>query len=245
MTGVITTASSIRGSRPRWRNSLRTMAPMRIRACLMAGAPCVRRREPKGDCPLFVPAVRRGRRTRSPCRARPRGWPHRPPLLRPVLHRVPARALPEPDHSTRTTSPSRWADSTPGTPWTAASAARGWVADTSTSRPGTRALISSGVPELLDAPGVEEGDLGAALGLVHVRRGDQHGLAGPVQPGEDAPELAPRDRVDAGGRLVEQQQVGLVHQGGREHQLLLHAAGEVLGLPLGELGEPHPFEQAG
>ena len=64
-----------------------------------------------------------------------------------------------------------------------------------------------------------------------------------MQPGQDPPELAPGHRVDTCGRFVEQQQVGLVHQGGGQHQLLLHAAGEELGLPVGELGQPHAPQQ--
>ena len=43
------------------------------------------------------------------------------------------------------------------------------------------------------------------------------------------PELAPRLRVDAGGRLVEQQQLRLVHHAGGQRQPLLPAAGERAG----------------
>ena len=65
-------------------------------------------------------------------------------------------------------------------------------------------------------PAVEQlavGDVGeavAALGLVHVVRGDQHGEPVGGEPVDLVPELAPRLGVDAGGGLVEQQQLGLV-----------------------------------
>ena len=38
------------------------------------------------------------------------------------------------------------------------------------------------------------------------------------------PELAPRERIDAGGRLVEEQDLGLVHDGAGQRQALLEAA---------------------
>ena len=60
---------------------------------------------------------------------------------------------------------------------------------------------------------------------------------------EQAPELAAGDRVDAGGGLVEEQDLGRVHQAARQRQLLLHAAGEAVRLPVAELGEAHPLEQ--
>ena len=75
-----------------------------------------------------------------------------------------------------------------------------------------------------------------ARGLFHVGGGDQHTHAGPV--GTDAldefPELPSRQRVDAGGGLVEDQQVGIVDQRATEAELLLHAAGQLAGEALGE-----------
>jgi hypothetical protein len=51
------------------------------------------------------------------------------------------------------------------------------------------------------------------------------------------PELAPRQRIDAHRRLVEQQQLGRSHQCAGEAELLLHAARELAGRAIGEAGE--------
>ncbi len=53
------------------------------------------------------------------------------------------------------------------------------------------------------------GDLVAALGLVHIVGGDEHGDAFGGQPVDLLPELSPRLGIDAGGRLVEQEQLRL------------------------------------
>ena len=50
---------------------------------------------------------------------------------------------------------------------------------------------------------VEESDPGGVLGLVHVGGRDDDGEAAVVQLGEDLPELAARDGVDPGCRLVD------------------------------------------
>ena len=54
------------------------------------------------------------------------------------------------------------------------------------------------------------GDVVAALGLVHVMGRDQHRDAALGERVDFVPEVAARLRVDARGRLVEQQQLGLV-----------------------------------
>jgi len=79
---------------------------------------------------------------------------------------------------------------------------------------------------LEDAPLVHEGHPVAPLGLVEIRRGHQHRhpLAG--EPDQRVPELAPRDGVDAGGGLVEQQHLRLRHQRAGQRELLLHAAAQ-------------------
>ena len=88
------------------------------------------------------------------------------------------------------------------------------------------------------------GDLVAALGLVHVVGGDQHGHALGGELVDLAPELAPRLGVDAGGRLVEQQQLGLGQDAGAERQALLPAAGQLARqLPLAPL-QAQPLDGA-
>ena len=67
-------------------------------------------------------------------------------------------------------------------------------------------------------------DAVAALGLVHVMGGDQHGEARRRQTMDLVPEFAPRLRIDACGRLVEQQQLRLVHDAGGKRESLLPAA---------------------
>ena len=55
----------------------------------------------------------------------------------------------------------------------------------------------------------------AALGLVHVVRGDQHGQAARGERVDLVPEIAARLRIDAGGRFVEQQQLAARGSGRR------------------------------
>ena len=56
--------------------------------------------------------------------------------------------------------------------------------------------------------------------------------------GERVPELAARDGIDAGRRLVQQQDARLGHQRAGQRQLLLHAAAEPAGQPVGEALHP-------
>ena len=72
-------------------------------------------------------------------------------------------------------------------------------------------------------------ELVAALGLVHVVRADEHRDALRGEPMQLFPEFAPRVRVDAGGRLVEQQQARPMQHARGERQPLLPAAGERAG----------------
>ena len=76
---------------------------------------------------------------------------------------------------------------------------------------------------------VDVADVGAALGLVHVVRGDEQRHAAGGQLEQQVPQLPPGDGVDAGRRLVEKQQFGLVNQRTRQRQPLLPAAGERAG----------------
>ena len=78
-----------------------------------------------------------------------------------------------------------------------------------------------------DAPLREIDDALAALRLVHVVGRDQRRQALDRHVVDQVPEFAPRLGVDAGGRLVEQQQFGLVQHAGGEREALLPAAGEL------------------
>ena len=73
------------------------------------------------------------------------------------------------------------------------------------------------------------GDLVAALGLVHVVGRDQHGQPFGGERMDLVPEIAPRLGIDAGGRLVQQQQLRIGQRAGAERQPLLPAAGELAG----------------
>ncbi|MCY1483927.1 hypothetical protein D9M68_175120 [compost metagenome] len=97
------------------------------------------------------------------------------------------------------------------------------------------------------AAGVHRHQVVEALGLLHVGGGDDHAHARAA--GADAldqlPELVARQRVDAGGRLVEDQQVGVVDQRAAQAELLFHAAGQLAGRALGEGREAGGVEQLG
>jgi hypothetical protein len=86
--------------------------------------------------------------------------------------------------------------------------------------------------------------LAAALGLVEVGGAhDDRQLFFVDQLLHDLPELTPRERIDAHGGLVEQQQVGRAHQRAGEAELLLHAARELARGPGGEAAEVGHFHQ--
>ena len=99
-------------------------------------------------------------------------------------------------------------------------------------RPGVQrwlAITSRAVP---CASRLAVGDVGepmAALGFVHVMRADQHREAARGELVDFLPEIAARLGIDAGGRLVEQQQLRLVDQAGGEREALLPAAGKRAG----------------
>ena len=73
---------------------------------------------------------------------------------------------------------------------------------------------------------VLDGDAVAVFRLFHEVRGDDDGDAALRQRGDGAPERAPRQRVDAAGRFVQEQDLRLVQQAGRHGQALLVAAGQ-------------------
>ena len=83
--------------------------------------------------------------------------------------------------------------------------------------------------ELLNFAQMHERHAVAALGFVQVRRGDQDRQSVRRQVREHIPEFAARDRIDAGGGLVEQQHARLGHQRAHQRQLLFHAAAQPAG----------------
>ena len=66
-----------------------------------------------------------------------------------------------------------------------------------------------------------------ACRLIHIGGGNQHAHAGPgtTDAGDQIPELSARERIDTGGRLVEDEQVRIVDQRAAEAELLLHPTG--------------------
>ena len=68
-----------------------------------------------------------------------------------------------------------------------------------------------------------------ALRFVHIGGGDNDAHLRPARADrvDEIPELAARQGIDAGGRLVEDEKVRVVDEGAAEAQLLLHAAGQL------------------
>ena len=64
-----------------------------------------------------------------------------------------------------------------------------------------------------------------------------------VDPPQLLPDRQPARRVEAGGRLVEEEDLGLVHERRREVEPALHAAGVALDHPVGGVLELDQLEQ--
>ena len=79
--------------------------------------------------------------------------------------------------------------------------------------------------------------------LVHVVRGQEERHAAVAQLAQAVPDEQPRGRVEAGRGLVEEEHLGRVHQGPRDHHALRLAAGEHVGLLLGAVEQPELLEQ--
>ena len=60
---------------------------------------------------------------------------------------------------------------------------------------------------------------------------------------DQLPELAPRQRIDAGRRLVEDQKIGIMDERATKPELLPHAAGEFAGQPIREWQQARAREQ--
>ena len=104
-----------------------------------------------------------------------------------------------------------------------------------------RDLICGGGAVGDDRAGAHEHDpVGVRVGLVQVVGGEQDGAALLGLLPHRGPERAPGLDVQAGGGLVEHDQVGVGDQRHGEPDPLLLAAGEAADPPLGELGRRRP-----
>ena len=81
--------------------------------------------------------------------------------------------------------------------------------------------------------------------FLHIGGRDHHAHAGAARAHavDQLPELPTRKRIDAGGWLIEDQEVGIVDQTATEAELLAHAAREFLREPIRERREPGAFQQ--
>ncbi len=82
----------------------------------------------------------------------------------------------------------------------------------------------------------------AGLGLVDVLGGDDQRPAGIAQPVELGPDPRPQERVDPGGRLIEEEQGRVVDQGAGEFQAALHPARQPPGPPAPDIPQVDQLE---
>ena len=77
--------------------------------------------------------------------------------------------------------------------------------------------------------GVHDRDpVGEVLSLIHEMGRQEHGLAQLAQRADRRPRLAPRGRVKAGRRLIEEDQLGIPHQRQRQVESPSLSAGQLL-----------------
>src|SRR5581483_8055214 len=79
--------------------------------------------------------------------------------------------------------------------------------------------------------------------LLHVVGGEEDRLPGGMELGQDLPQRQAALGVEAGGRLVEEQDAGPVEDGPGDHEPLGHAAGERGDVGLGPVGEAELLEE--
>ena len=97
-----------------------------------------------------------------------------------------------------------------------------------------------------DQAAVDDHDLvGQLVGLVQVLGRQQQCRAPGDQRADDVPHPQPGPRVQAGGRLVQEQDLGPADQARGQVQTAMHAAGEALGGPVGRLGQVELLQQLG
>ena len=81
------------------------------------------------------------------------------------------------------------------------------------------------------------------LGLVHVVGREHERRAGLLQPVQALPHEVTRLRIEAGGGLVEQQQLGLVDERACDREPALHATRQRVDLRVAPVGQLHEIEQ--
>ena len=100
-----------------------------------------------------------------------------------------------------------------------------------------------GITLIKKSPVVEDDDLRAVLRLIEIRGRPDHGHAFFGQRVDHAPQLAPRNRVDADARLIEKEKHRRLQHRAGESEFLLHPAGEVSGKAAGEARQIGEGEQ--
>ena len=93
-------------------------------------------------------------------------------------------------------------------------------------------------------PPVDDADVvGELVGLLQVLGGEKHRRPLVVQRAHLLPDRFAADRVEARGRLVEEEDSGLVDEGGGEVEAPLHAAGVLADAAVRRLGEVDALQQ--
>ena len=115
----------------------------------------------------------------------------------------------------------------------------------SRSRAPVCASNSAGVPVASTLAGVHRYQPIELSGFLHVGGRYHHAHARPIRSDSinQLPKLAARQRIDAGRRLVENQEIRVVDQSAAQTELLLHAAGKLAGRPVGEALQADTFQQ--
>src|SRR5262249_42622674 len=91
---------------------------------------------------------------------------------------------------------------------------------------------------------MKDDDMATSFGLVQIGRAQQDREPFILDKMKnDVPELAPRQRINADRRLVEQYELGRAHESAGEAELLLHAAGQPASQAPGEGCERGHFQE--
>ncbi len=118
----------------------------------------------------------------------------------------------------------------------------GFDGDDACAAAGSDELIDGALSE--DFAVVDNGDeVADALGLFHVVGGVDDGAALIAQGADDVEDGVAGLRVDAGGRLIEQDERGIVDERGGEVEASLHAAGVFLDAVACAIGEANAGEE--